>query len=117
MEDVLMNDMRVRELYFDTINSINWITIFINYPDRTVIKDFRFKEYPQGLGLATRNCEFLDDWKGNVYLENHSLILYLSRIDNKKVDIKIPLLKFGSLRNVRLRYEPFFAQVTIKLDA
>lgn len=117
MEDVLINDMGVRELYFDTINSINWITIFINYPDKTVIKDFKFKEYPQGLGLVTRNCEFLDDWKGSVYLKNYSLILYLTKIDNKQVDIKIPLLKFGSLRNVQLRYELSFAQVTIKLDA
>jgi len=112
-----MDNMRVRELYFDTINSIDWITIFINYPDRTVIKDFRFKKYPQGLGLATRNCEFLNDWKGDVYLRNHSLILYLTKIDNKEVNIKIPLLKFGSLRKVELRYELSFAQVTIKLDA
>lgn len=117
MEDVLINDMRLEELCFDTINSIDWITIFVDYPDKAIIKDFRFKEYPQGWGLATRNCEFLDDWKGNVYLKNHSLILYLTKIDNKQVDIKIPLLKFGSLRKVQLRYELSFAQVTIKLDA
>ncbi len=82
MEDVLINDMRVRELCFDTINSVDWITIFINYPDKAIIKHFRLKEYPQGCGLAIRNCEFLDDWKGDVHLRNHSLILYLTKIDN-----------------------------------
>jgi len=61
MGETFINDMRVEELYFDTINSIDWITIFVDYPDKAIIKDFRFKEYPQGWGLATRNCEFLND--------------------------------------------------------
>ena len=52
MEDVLINDMRVRGLCFDTINSIDWITIFVDYPDKAIIKDFRFKEYPQGWGAC-----------------------------------------------------------------
>lgn len=71
MGDTFINNMRLEALPFGTINSIDWITIFVDYPGKTVIKDFRFKKHPHGLGLATRTSEFSDDWKGYVYWENH----------------------------------------------
>ena len=85
--------------------------------NKTVIKDFRFKKQAQGVGLAIRTCEFLEEWQGYVCFEGHSPILHLTKIDNKEVDIKIPLLKFDSLREIQLRYELPFAPVIVKIQS
>lgn len=103
MEDVLMNNKE--KIHFDIINNINCITIFVNYSHKRVIKDFRFKKQAQGVRVATRTSEFLEEWQDYVC------------IDNKQVDIKIPLLKFDSLREVQLRYKLPFAQVIVKIQS
>lgn len=102
---------------FDTINNIDCITIFVNYSHKRVIKDFRFKKQAQGVGIATRTGEFLEEWQGYVCFEAHSPILRLTKIDNKQVDIKIPLLKFDFLREVQLRYKLPFAKVIVKIQS
>jgi len=117
MESDFINDARPDEIYLDTTRNIDCITIFMDYPDRTVIKDFRFKKHPQGLGLATRTGEFLDGWKGYVSLENHFPILHLAKIDDKPTDIKIPLTKFGLLREAQFKYDFPFAHITVKFEA
>jgi len=117
MESTLVNNTGPEETCFDIIRDIDCVTIFVDYPDKTAIKDFRFKKSPQGLGLATRIGEFLGEWKGNVYLEKHSPILHLAKIDNKPIDIKIPLLKFGFLREAQFKYNFPFGRVTVKFEA
>mgnify|MGYP005636246501 CR=1 FL=1 len=112
-----IDDIRSEEICFNTIRNIDCITIIVSYPDRTLIKDFRFKRHSGGLGLTTRSCEFLDDWKGCVYLKNQLPILHLTKIDNRKVDIEIPLSEFGLLREAQFIYELSFAQVIVKLEA
>ena len=117
MKETPINDVRSEEICLETIRNIDCITIIIDYPERTVIKDFRFKKHPQGLELATRTCEFLDGWKGYVYLEDRLPTLHLTKIDNKQIDLKIPLLKFGLLREAQLTYKLSFAQVIVKFEA
>ena len=113
----LLEDIKTEKIYLNTIGSIDCISIIVNYSHRTVIRDFRFKRGPQGLGLVTRTGEFLDEWKGCVYLEGQLPILHLTKIDSRKVDIKIPLLKFGLLGEAQFIYELSFAQVIVKLEA
>jgi len=110
-------DIITEKICLNTIRSIDCISIIVNYSHRTVIKDFRFKRGPRGLGLVTRTGEFLDEWKGCVYLEGQLPVLHLTKIDTRKVDIKIPLLKFGLLREAQFIYELSFAQVIVKLEA
>ena len=112
-----LEDIKTERIYLNTIGSIDCISIIVNYPRRTLIKDFRFKRGSQGLGVATRTGEFLDEWKGCVYLEGQLPILHLTKIDTRKVDIKIPLLKFDLLREAQFIYELSFAQVIVKLEA
>ena len=120
MENTLMNNKNnitpLEDTCLKAVRIIDWISIFIFYPYGTVIKDFRFQKQGQKIVLATREGKFLDGWKGYLACLNHNPILYLTKIDNKEINIEIPLLAYTSSQEAQIKYNFPFAQVIVRFE-
>lgn len=75
----------------ERILAVDWISIFLFYKDgSSLIKQFRLKWREGRIRMAARYGFLLPDWQGYI-CEKKEPTLHLKKLDNKKVNLEIPI--------------------------